>query len=30
VDAVLEKVSRAGVQSLTKKERDVLEKASQK
>jgi len=30
VDAVLEKVSRAGVQSLTKKERDILEKASQK
>lgn len=30
VDAVLEKVSRAGVQSLTKKERDILEKASRK
>ena len=30
VDAVLEKVSRAGVQSLTKRERDILEKASQK
>jgi len=30
VDAVLEKVSREGVQSLTKKERDILERASQK
>jgi membrane associated rhomboid family serine protease len=28
VDAALEKVSRAGIQSLTKKEREILEKAS--
>jgi len=30
VDAVLEKVSREGIQSLTKKERETLEKASKK
>ncbi len=30
VDAVLEKVSRDGIQSLTKKEREILEKASRK
>jgi membrane associated rhomboid family serine protease len=30
VDAVLEKVSREGIQSLTKKERVILEKASRK
>jgi membrane associated rhomboid family serine protease len=30
VDAVLEKVSREGIQSLTKRERDILEKASRK
>jgi membrane associated rhomboid family serine protease len=30
VDAVLDKVSREGVQSLTKKEREILEKASKK
>ena len=30
VDAVLDKVSREGIQSLTKKEREILEKASKK
>lgn len=30
VDAVLEKVSREGIQSLSKKEREILEKASRK
>jgi hypothetical protein len=30
VDAILEKVSREGVQSLTKKEREILEKASKR
>jgi hypothetical protein len=30
VDAVLDKVTRTGIQSLTKKERTILEKASKK
>jgi hypothetical protein len=30
VDAVLDKVSREGIQSLTKKERAILEKAAKK
>ncbi|MGD0349518.1 MAG: DUF6576 domain-containing protein [Verrucomicrobiota bacterium] len=30
VDAVLEKVSREGIQNLTKKEREILEKALKK